>query len=186
MLTPLQIGKFLLQDIAATLFFLALYLLTHNVPLSVVLGIAVGVGQVIWQKMRRGPIGTLQWVSLFLMVLSGAATLITSDPRFVMVKTSIVYLIGGTPMLERGWLNRYMPQRALDLLPDLIEIFGFVWAGLMFFSAALNLLIAFRFSIAFWGSFMAIYGIAGNLGLFLFQYAVMRHVGRRRRMFLAV
>ena len=38
-----EAGKLLFLDMAATLFFLVLYLLTHNVTLSVVLGMALAV-----------------------------------------------------------------------------------------------------------------------------------------------
>ncbi|HXW19162.1 MAG TPA: hypothetical protein VEK35_01520 [Roseiarcus sp.] len=51
----------------------------------------------------------------------------------------------------------------------------------MFFSAALNIVIALNFGVAAWASFMSAYGIVSKLGLFLIQYAVMRHIGVRRR-----
>ena len=46
-------GRLLLIDMAATLFFLVLYLLTHNVALSVVLGMALAITQIGWQAARR-------------------------------------------------------------------------------------------------------------------------------------
>lgn len=76
-----EAGKLLLLDMAATLFFLALYLLTHNVTLSVVLGMALGLAQIGWQFVRRKPIDTIQWLSLFLVLGAGTITLITNDPR---------------------------------------------------------------------------------------------------------
>src|SRR6516162_6164459 len=47
-----EAAKLLLLDMAATLFFLVLYLLTHNVTLSVVLGMALGDAQIGWQSVR--------------------------------------------------------------------------------------------------------------------------------------
>ena len=182
----LQTGKVLLQDMAATVFFLLLYLLTDNVPLSVALGMALGVAQLAWQKWQKKPVDTLQWVSLVLVISSGVATLVTQDVRFVLAKASVIYVIVGVTMLKPGWLNRYLPPLALELMPDLGLLFGFVWAGLMFFSAALNLVIALKFGIVFWASFMSVYGIVSKLGLFLFQYAVMRMVGGRRFRALAM
>jgi hypothetical protein len=35
-------------------------------------------------------------------------------------------------MLKCGWLNRYQPAIAMELVPDIVVIFGFVWSGLMF------------------------------------------------------
>jgi intracellular septation protein len=176
-----EAGKLLLLDMASTFFFLVLYLLTHNITLSVALGMALGIGQIGWQYARKAPIDTMQWMSLFLVLGSGAATLITNDPRFVMVKPSVIYTIVGIVMLKPGWMNRYLPPVAIELVPDIAFIFGFVWAGLMFFSAALNLFVAFNFSVVAWSAFMSIWAIVSKAVLFLIGFATMRTIGVRRR-----
>jgi len=178
-----EAGKLLLLDMASTFFFLVLYLLTHNITLSVALGMALGIGQIGWQFARKRPIDTMQWMSLFLVLVlgSGAATLITNDPRFVMVKPSVIYTIVGIVMLKPGWMNRYLPPVAIELVPDIAFIFGFVWAGLMFFSAALNLIVALNFSVVAWSAFMSIWAIVSKAVLFLIGFATMRTIGVRRR-----
>lgn len=176
-----EAGKLLLLDMASTLFFLVLYLLTHNVALSVVLGMVLGAAQIGWQLARRNPIDTMQWMSLFLVLGAGTVTLITDDPRFVMIKPSVIYLVVGIVMLKRGWMNRYLPPVAIALVPDIAVIFGYVWSGLMFFSAFLNLIVAFNFSVVTWSATMSIYGIASKAALFLLGYAAMRIIGGRRR-----
>src|SRR5258708_19063270 len=173
-------GKFLLLDLASTFFFLILYLLTKNVPLSVTLGILLGFTQIGWQLARGRPIDTMQWLSLFLVVASGSATLITRDPRFVMVKPSVIYAVVGIVMLKSGWMNRYLPRVAIEVVPDIAVIFGFVWSGLMFLSAILNVVVALKFSVVAWASFMSAYGIVSKVGLFLTQYGTMRAIGVRR------
>lgn len=182
----LEAGRLLLLDMAATLFFLALYLLTGNVALSVVLGMALGTAQIGWQLARRMPIDTTQWMSLFLVLGAGTVTLITHDPRFIMIKPSVIYLIVGVVMLKRGWINRYLPPVAIELVPDIAVILGYAWSGLMFFSAALNLIVALNFSVVTWSVTMSIWGIASKAAMFLIGYAVMRTVGaarsRRRRL----
>ena len=174
-------GKLLILDLAATMFFLGLYLLTHNVTLSVVLGMVLGVSQIGWQVARRKPIDTMQWMSLFLVLGAGTVTLITDDPRFVMIKPSVIFCIVGVVMLRRGWMNRYLPPIAIELVPDIAVILGYVWSGLMFFSAALNVIVALNFSVVTWSAAMSIYGIVSKAALFLIGYAVMRIVGGRRR-----
>ncbi len=174
-------GKLLLLDLASTLFFLVLYLLTHNIPLAVALGMVMGFAQIGWQVARKRPIDAMQWMSLVLVVASGTATMLTNDPRFVMVKPSLIYLVVGAVMLKPGWINRYLPAVAMEALGDIAFVFGFVWSGLMFCSAALNLIVALNFSVETWASFMTVYGIASKLSLFLIQYAIMRFVGARRR-----
>jgi intracellular septation protein len=178
-----QAGKLLLLDMAATLFFLVLYLLTHNIPLSVVLGMGLGAAQIGWQLARGKSIDTMQWMSLFLVLGAGTVTLITDDPRFIMVKPSVIYVVVGVVMLKRGWMNRYLPPIAIELVPDIAVIVGYAWSGLMFFSAAVNLVVALNFSVVTWSLTMSIYGIVSKAVMFLIGYAVMRTVGvaRRRR-----
>jgi intracellular septation protein len=176
----LEAGRMLLLDMAATLLFLVLFLLTRNLVLSVVLGMALGIAQIGWQLAQRKPIDTMQWMSLFLVLGAGTVTLITDDPRFVMIKPSVIYVIVGVVMLRRGWMNRYLPPIAIELVPDIAIMFGYAWSGLMFFSAALNLIVAFNASVVTWSAIMSIYGIVSKLAMFLIGYAVMRTVGRAR------
>jgi intracellular septation protein len=176
----LEAGRLLLLDMAATLFFLALYLLTGNVALSVVLGMALGTAQIGWQLARRMPIETMQWMSLFLVLGAGTVTLMTHDPRFIMIKPSVIYIIVGVVMLKRGWINRYLPPIAIELVPDIAVILGYAWSGLMFFSAALNLIVALNFSVVTWSVTMSIWGIASKAAMFLIGYAVMRTIGAAR------
>jgi intracellular septation protein A len=142
---------------------------------------ALGAAQIGYLLARRKPIDTMQWMSLFLVLGAGTVTLITDDPRFVMIKPSVIYIIVGVVMLRRGWMNRYLPPVAIELVPDIAVTFGYVWAGLMFFSAALNVIVALTFSVVTWSVVMSIYGIVSKAALFLIGYATMRIVGGRRR-----
>jgi intracellular septation protein A len=179
----LEAGKMLLLDVAATLLFLMLVLLTHNVALSVVLGMALGMTLIGWRLARRLPVDAMQWMSLFLVLGASLVTLMTDDPRFLMIKPSVIYLIAGVVMLKRGWIIRYLPPIAVELVPDVAVIFGYAWAGLMFFSAVLNLVLAINFSVVTWSAAISIWGIASKLVLFLVGYATMRTVAvaRHRR-----
>jgi intracellular septation protein A len=57
---------------------------------------------------------------------------------------------------------------------------GYAWSGLMFFSAALNLVVALNFSVVTWSATMSIWGIVSKAGLFLIGYAIMRTVAVAR------
>lgn len=170
----------LLMDFASTILFFCVYSLTGNIVLAVALGLVLAVAQIGWQVLRRKPVDTLQWISLVVVIASGSATLITSNPVFVMLKPSLIYLAVGAAMLKRGWLSRYLPPRALETVPDLAIVFGYVWAGLMFFSAGLNLVLAVSLSVVAWGAAMSIWSIVSKSALFFISYGVMKTVGRRR------
>ena len=178
----LHAGKFLLLDMASTVFFLGVFAATGSLAVSVALGMALGVGQIGWELARRRPIDTMQWVSLVVVMASGTAALVTQDARFIMVKLSVIYAAIGVVMLKRGWMDRYLPPIALQTVPDLGVAFGFVWAGLMFGSAVLNLVLAFSVSFAAWAAFMSAWSLGSKTVLFVIQFSTMRIVGRRRVM----
>jgi intracellular septation protein len=177
----LQSAKFLGLDMASTLLYLAVYLTTKSIPIAVVAGVALGIAQIIWEIARKRPIETMQWMSLFLVLASGTAALLTNDARFVLYKASVIYVIIGVVMLKPGWMNRYLPAVAIEIVPDIAFIFGFVWAGLMFVSAVVNLWVATHYSFLVWTGFMSAYALISKLGLFLIQYSTMRFIGVRRR-----
>ena len=175
----LQAGRVLASDLASTILFLVIYLATDNLYVAVGLGMALGVAQIGWALYRRQPIGSLQLLSVVLILASGTATLFTRDPTFVMLKPSVIYCIVGLVMLRRGWMNRYLPERAAPVA-DVATAFGYAWAGLMFGSAALNIALALSLDAKMWAAVISAWGIASKIGLFLVQYAVMTAVGKRR------
>ena len=176
----LTAARLLALDLASTLVFLVLYLLTHNTALSVGLGIAFGVAQIGLQLVRRRPIDTMEWLSLFLVVAAGTATLLTHDPRFVLIKPSVIYAIVGVVMLKPGWLKRYLPEIAQTVVPDVAVVVGYAWAGLMFVSAAVNAFIALTCDVATWAVVMPIYGIVSKVVVLLGGFVAMRLIARRR------
>lgn len=175
----LQAGRVLAMDLASTILFLVVYLATDNLFASVGLGMALGVAQIGWQYARKQPIGSLQILSVALILVSGAATLLTQDATFIMLKPSVIYCVVGAVMLKRGWMNRYLPPRAAPVA-DVATMFGFVWAGLMFASGGLNIALALSLDAKTWAAVMSAWGLFSKIGLFLVQYAWMTAVGRRR------
>jgi intracellular septation protein A len=176
----LNAAKLLFLDLASTILFLVLFLLTHNTILSVGFGMALGLAQIGTQFVRRKPIDTMEWLSLFLVITAGTATLLTNDPRFVLFKPSVIYVIVGIVMLKPGWMNRYLPDIAKAVVPDVSVVVGYVWAGLMFVSAAVNAFVALACSVVTWALVMPIFGIVSKVTVFLAGFAAMRLIGRRR------
>jgi intracellular septation protein A len=173
-------GRALLLDFASTILFLALYTLTGRVELSVAAGILLALGQLGWKLARHEKPDALQWISLVLVIASGSATLAVHNPIFVMLKPTVINLLVAGAMLQRGWMVRYMPARAMEFVPDLVVTFGYVWAGMMALSALLNLVLALNFSVMIWSSVMSVWGIASTIALFLAQYGIMKFIGRQR------
>ena len=63
---------------------------------------------------------------------------------------------------------------------DLAITFGYVWAGLMFFSAGLNILLALSLDVTSWAAVKSVWAIGSKIGLFGIQYAIMKSTGIRR------
>src|SRR3546814_16438264 len=73
-----------------------------SVSLATVGGTVAAVAVVGWEVSRGRRPAPLQWISLAMVLVSAAATLLTGDPRFLMIKPTIVYLIVAAAMLRRG------------------------------------------------------------------------------------
>jgi intracellular septation protein len=173
-------ARAILLDMASMVVFLVVVWLTDNLAWSVAIGIAFGVAQVGWQLVRRRPVEALQWLSLVQIIAAGTATLLTDNATFMMLKPSVLSVVLGVVMLKRGWMNRYMTPGSLAIAGDIATLFGFIWAGLMFFTAALNLALALALDTKTWSVVMSSWGLGSNIALFLIQYAVTSWIARRR------
>ena len=169
----------LLLDFLSTIVFLVLVALKVDLVVAASSGIVIGVGQVVILKALRRPVAALQWMGLGLVLVFGTASLVTHDLRFLMVKPTIIYLLIGTVMLQRGWMLRYMPPAASGHGEDVMIAFGYVWAALMLVTAIANAVFAIWFTPQ-WVQFMAIFPMASKIMLFAIQYLTTRSIVRRR------
>jgi intracellular septation protein len=172
-------GKWLLLDLLSTIFFLVVFSVTNDIFVATGMGIAIGVAQVLYLKARNRPIDLMQWMSIGLVVVFGGATLVTHNPHFVMIKPTLIYIAVGIVMMKRGWMKRYIPPVAMEDGSDLIMGFGYVWAGLMFFTAAANLVLAMG-DTKLWLAFLAVFPAGSKIVLFFIQYITMRVVITQR------
>ena len=173
-------GKWLAADMFSTLLFVGLFAITHNVYTATGLAIAAGVGQIAWLKARGSAIDTMQWLSLVLVVVFGGASLMTHDPRFVMFKPTLIYVVIGAVMLKPGWMVRYIPPVAIGWSRDVVNLFGYLWAGLMFATGAANIALVLHGDPKLWAWFIGVVPIASKLALFAIQYVTTRVIVRRR------
>jgi len=185
----LHSARYLAEDMASMILFVIVLELSHSVfglpvspatLLAVAAGMVLGVCQIAWHLVRKEKIDAMQWLSVALVIAGGVATFLTNDPRFVMLKPSVIHVIVAVFMLKKGWMTRYLPQIAQETAADIAIVFGFIWSGLMFLTAILNVVVALNFDALTWGKVMSIFGVASMVGLFLIQFAVMRFIGERR------
>lgn len=168
----------LITDFLGSIFFAILLAFKVEAPVAAAIGIAVSVAVILAHVVLRRA-SALQWVSLALVLLSGAATMFTHDPRFVMIKPTLVYIVVAAAMLQRGWMTRYVPPVAVGKIDDVTIVFGYIWAALMFVTAAANMVFAVWLT-SYWGGFVGVFPLASKIALFSSQYLVSRSIARSR------
>jgi predicted dienelactone hydrolase/intracellular septation protein A len=171
----------LLADFLSALLFLVVYLASGSITAAAAIAIAAGLAQFGARKFAGRRIEPMQWISLVLVLVLSAATMLTQSPRFVMIKPSIVHLAIAAVMLRRGWMLRYLPEIARRNLPESVPVAaGYAWAGLMAALGLANLAIAVYGDMAMWAWFISVGAIGAKVAAFLLQYAVFRMLIRRR------
>jgi intracellular septation protein len=168
-----QAAKPLLNDLFSSLLFAGLLIAGVDPLTATIIAMATGVGHVVLMLGLRRSIAPLQWASLGLVLVFGAASLIVHDPRFLMAKPTVIYLVLAAFMLRKGWMIRYMPPIARGRAQGVVIAYGYVWAGLMALTAGLNLIFAVALP-EHWPLYKAIFPITSKLALFGVQYAHMR------------
>ncbi|HEY4115524.1 MAG TPA: septation protein IspZ [Rhizomicrobium sp.] len=170
----------LASDFLSTIVFVAFYAITGSIRAGVMLGIAVGVGQIAYIFWRGKRPDIMQWASLALVVVLGSASLITRDPRFIMVKPSIAAFAIACVMLKPNWMGRYLPPIVTDnVSPAITTAWGYAWSGLLFLTAAANIYVALTCSPATWAWFISLVPLSTKLALFLAQYATLHFLVSR-------
>lgn len=169
----------LFGDLVSTLVFAAAYALTHAVTYAFAVAMAAGVAGLLWTVARGRRVDAMQVLSLGLTTVFGAAALVTRDPRWVMLKPTLIYAAVGATMLRPGWMVRYVPEVAVEHGAGATRAFGRAWAAAMLGLAAANLALALRGDPRLWAGFLAVAPAAVKAGLGALQYAVTRTVVRR-------
>jgi intracellular septation protein A len=172
-------GRALIQDLLPTIVFAILVALKVDIRIATAVAMAMSLGQIGFFAATKRPIAPLQWASLGLVVVFGTAGILTNDARFLMAKPSLIYAIVGVVMLKRGWMLRYLPPIAQGRGEGMMTLFGYIWAGLMFATAAANLVFAIIFT-AWWPAFLAVVPTTSKIALFAVQYLTVRHVSIRQ------
>jgi intracellular septation protein len=161
-------------DFLSTIVFLVVYLATDNVVLATSVAIAGAVAQVVYSRLKGKPLGFMTYASLALVIVLGSATLLTSDPRFVLAKPSIAHFAIGAIMLKRGWMLRYVPPIAAETIPEYVTIAGYAWAALMFLLGLGVIAVASTGDIKLWAFYVSVVAIGAKVAAFAVQYVSFR------------
>lgn len=171
----------IVRDLLATFVFVALFWITDNIFVATAFGMALGVSQTAWTRLRGRAVGPLQWLTLVLITVFGGATILFHDPHFIMVKPTLLWLALGVVMLRRDWMAPYLPEFVTENLEDrLIVRAGYAYAALMFALAVMNLVVAYAMTAKFWSVYALVAPAAAQFALLLaFYFRFRRQIAER-------
>src|ERR1700748_3868967 len=164
----------LAADFFSTIVFLVVYLVTDNIVLATAVAIAGAIGQVIYARVKGEELGFMTWASLGLVIVLGGATILTSDPRFVLAKPAIAHFAIGAIMLKRGWMLRYMPPIVAETIPEYVTLASYAWAALMFALGCGTIAIAMTGDMKLWAIYVSVVAIGAKIAAFAVQYGAFR------------
>jgi intracellular septation protein len=161
-------------DFFSTIVFLAVYLVTGNVLVATSVAIAGAVAQVVYARIKGQQLSFMTYASLALVIVLGGATLLTSDPRFVLAKPAIAHFAIGAIMLKRGWMLRYVPPIVSDTIPEYVTFAGYAWAALMFALGAGTIAVAMTGDLKLWAIYVSVIAVGAKVAAFAIQYVAFR------------
>lgn len=155
------------------------------IMLATVVGIIATVLQVGYLLVRRRKVDTMLWVSFFVIVVFGGATIYFHDETFIKWKPTMLYWIFAAALFVsqvflKNNLMRKVMHEALPLPEAIWPRVGFQWMGFLFFLGALNLVMAFvvfKNDTSAWVNFK-VFGMTAIFFLFSVGQAMMlvKHV----------
>ncbi len=128
------------------------------------------------QKLLGKKVSQVHLWSSALVLVFGTATLLLRDPRFIMVKPTVLYaalasaLVAVQRFSDRNVLERTMGT-SIQMAPEDWRTLNGVWVGFFLFLGALNLWVAASYPEATWFSFK-VWGLTGLTLLFVIGQAV--------------
>jgi len=170
----------LFVDFFSTIVFLAVYAATGDILIATGVAIVGAIGQFIYARIKQQKLDMMTWASLALVIVLGGATLLTKDPRFVLIKPSIVHFAIGAIMLRKDWMLRYSPPIVRDNIPHLVTIAGYAWAGLMIALGFGTIAVAMTGDVKLWAIYVSVVAVGAKILAFGIQYAVFRYTITRK------
>jgi intracellular septation protein A len=168
------------SDFFSTIIFVVLYFSTGNVALATIVAVVGAVGQFIYARIKKQRLDVMAYASVALVVVLGGATLITNDPRFVLIKPSVGHIAVGAIMLRRDWMARYVPPVVTATIPEYVRVAGYLWAVLMIALGAGVIVTALSGDIKLWTTYVLVVAPAAKVAAVAAQYLVFRLVIRSR------
>ena len=169
-----------LLDYIAILAFVVVYFVTRDIFLATAVLMAGVTLQVGAYWLLKKPIGNELKVTFWASILLGGMTLVLRDETFIQWKPTIVNwllaaALAGAHLIAKTFLIKRMLGQVLKLPDEAWFVLTYGWAAGFFFAGALNLWVAYTFSMDTWVTFKFVGLLALNMvfliGTFAYLYA---------------
>lgn len=128
------------------------------IMLATAVAILATFAQVGWLILRRKKVDNMLWVSLAIITLFGGATIYFHNETFIKWKPTMLYwcfgaaLLGAQAFMGKN-LIRLMMEKQVALPDPVWQRLNLSWAAFFGVMGAINLVVAYNFSTAFWVNF---------------------------------
>jgi intracellular septation protein len=139
----------------------------QGIYVATAVAIVASIIQIAWLRIKRGRVEVIHWLSLAIIVIFGGATLALHDDTFIRWKPTVLYGLFGAILAAgrigfRKNLLRYLMKGVV--LPEPVWVrLTWAWVSFFAFMGALNLYVAYSYSLDTWVNFK----VWGGIGLFL-------------------
>jgi len=166
--------KFLFDFFPILLFFGAYHY--YDIYVATAVAMAASLLQVggYWLLHRR--FESMHVISLVLIIVFGALTLLLHNPLFVMWKPTIlnwlfaIVFAASTWVGEKNLVERLMGS-VIHVPPPIWTRVNWAWVGFFFFAGLANIVVAYNFSESFWVNFK-LFGLMGLTFVFVIAQGV--------------
>ena len=112
----------LLSDLLSATVFLIAYAVSSDVRLAAGVAVLIGLAQAASSRSVEWRYQAIKWMDFGLLLALGGATILSQNPRFMMVKPSLVHFGVAAGMFRRGWMVAYITAIARHNVPAAIIV----------------------------------------------------------------
>lgn len=148
--------KFLFDLFPIILFFIAFK--AYDIFVATAVAIVATFVQIGWVWLRHRKVDNMMWISLFVIILFGGATLLFQDENFIKWKPTVLYwLFAAVLFISNSFfqknLIRMMLEKQIKLPQFVWNKLNLSWIVFFVFMGCINLYVAYGFSVDTWVTF---------------------------------
>ncbi len=167
--------KFLFDLFPIILFFIAFK--TYDIFVATAVAIVATFIQIGWVWLRHRKVDNMMWISLFVIILFGGATLLFQDENFIKWKPTVLYWLFAAVLFIsssffRKDLIRIMLEKQIKLPQFVWNKLNQSWIVFFVFMGCINLYVAYGFSVDTWVTFK-LFGSTALMLVFVVSQVLM-------------